>query len=90
MEVCNAEDEEGVFSGVQAREVTLLGSSGRPLMQVATEVGISPSMLRNWRSVIRPDADGTRRAKKSDQHLRGGAEMSFNFIHDHAADGRTG
>ena len=33
--------------------VALLESSGRPLMQVATEVGISPSMLRNWRAVIR-------------------------------------
>jgi transposase len=33
--------------------VALLESSGRPLMHVATEVGISPSMLRNWRAVIR-------------------------------------
>jgi transposase len=31
--------------------VALLESSGRPLMQVATELGISPSMLRNWRTV---------------------------------------
>lgn len=29
--------------------VALLESSGGPLMQVATEVDISPSMLRNWR-----------------------------------------
>ncbi|WP_442873120.1 transposase [Aurantimonas sp. A3-2-R12] len=33
--------------------VALLESSGRPLMQVATEVGISPSMLRNWRAAVR-------------------------------------
>ena len=42
------------FSPEFKREaVALLESSGRPLMQVATEVGISPSMLRNWRLVIR-------------------------------------
>jgi|SRR3954447_13269573 transposase len=29
--------------------VALLGSSGRPLLQIASELGISPSMLRNWR-----------------------------------------
>ena len=26
-----------------------LASSGRPLIQVATELGIQPSMLRSWR-----------------------------------------
>ena len=42
------------FSPEFKREtVALLESSGRPLMQVATEVGISPSMLRNWRTVVR-------------------------------------
>ena len=30
--------------------VALLASSGRPLMQIAGELGISPSMLRNWRN----------------------------------------
>ena len=30
--------------------VLLLESSGRPLMQVAKEFGIQPSMLRNWRT----------------------------------------
>ena len=29
--------------------VWLLESSGRPLTQVATELGIQPSMLRDWR-----------------------------------------
>ena len=33
--------------------VALLASSGRPLMQIATELGISPSMLRNWRAVVK-------------------------------------
>lgn len=42
------------FSPEFKREaVALLEGSGRPLMQVATEVGISPSMLRNWRTVVR-------------------------------------
>src|SRR5271154_4522061 len=37
--------------------VALLASSGRPLMQIATELGIVPSMLRNWR-----DRNGGRNA----------------------------
>jgi transposase len=42
------------FSPELKREaVALLESNGRPLMQVATEVGISPSMLRTWRGVVR-------------------------------------
>ena len=39
------------FSGEFKREaVALLVSSGRPLSQIASELGISPSMLRNWRN----------------------------------------
>ena len=30
--------------------VALLASSGRPLLQIANELGITPSMLRNWRN----------------------------------------
>ena len=30
--------------------IALLASSGRPLIQIAGELGISPSMLRNWRN----------------------------------------
>jgi len=30
--------------------VALLASSGRPLLQIARELGISPTMLRNWRN----------------------------------------
>jgi transposase len=37
--------------------VALLASSGRPLMQIATELGIAASMLRNWR-----DRNGWRNA----------------------------
>ena len=49
------------FSPEFKREaVALLESSGRPLMQVASEVGISPSMLRNWRAVVR---EGTARSR---------------------------
>lgn len=41
------------FSPEFKREaVALLESGGRPLMQVATELGISPSMLRNWRAAV--------------------------------------
>jgi transposase len=32
--------------------VALLQASGRPLMQIATELGIQPSMLRNWRNAV--------------------------------------
>jgi transposase len=45
--------------------VALLESSGRPLTQVAVELGIQPSMLRAWRTIIqgvparsRPRANG--------------------------------
>ena len=49
------------FSPEFKREaVALLETSGRPLMRVATEVGISPSMLRNWRAVVR---GGTARSR---------------------------
>jgi transposase len=37
--------------------VALLASSGRPLTQIAEELGIAPSMLRNW-----PDRSGGRNA----------------------------
>src|SRR3954470_15037860 len=30
--------------------IALLASSGRPLIQIAGALGISPSMLRNWRN----------------------------------------
>jgi transposase len=65
MEVFNAEDEKGVFSRVQREAVALLEGSGRPLMQVATEVGISPSMLRNWRAAVHGGTARSRAATRS-------------------------
>ena len=39
------------FTGEFKREaVALLASSSRPLTQIAGELGIAPSMLRNWRN----------------------------------------
>ena len=32
--------------------VALLESSGRPQMQIAAELGIQPSMLRQWRTAL--------------------------------------
>jgi Transposase len=32
--------------------VSLLASSGRPLTQIATKLGIQPSMLRSWRGTV--------------------------------------
>jgi transposase len=32
--------------------VSLLASSGQPLPQIATELGIQPSMLRSWRGMM--------------------------------------
>jgi transposase len=36
--------------------VLLLASSGRPLTQLATELGIQPSMLRTWRGAVNGSA----------------------------------
>jgi transposase len=36
--------------------VSRLASSGRPLTQVATELGIQPSMLRSWRGMVKGTA----------------------------------
>src|SRR5437763_16827939 len=32
--------------------VSLLASSGRPLTQVASELGVQPSLLRSWRGAL--------------------------------------
>ena len=40
--------------------VAMLESSGRPIMQVAAELGIAPSMLRNWRRVMSGGAPRSR------------------------------
>ena len=65
------------FSPEFKREaVALLESSCRPLMQVATEVGISPSMLRNWRSAVRGGTTRSRAATPSVSALRSPADQS--------------
>ena len=53
--------------------VALLESSGRPHMQIATELGISPSMLRNWRAVLNGGAPRSRAGRNatSGWHARG-------------------
>jgi transposase len=45
--------------------VALLESSGRPLMQIATELGISPSMLRNWRAIAHGAAPRSKAASQA-------------------------
>ena len=50
---------------VKREAVALLEGSGRPLMQVATEVGISPSMLRNWRAAVHGGTARSRAATPS-------------------------
>ena len=51
------------FSPEFKREtVALLEGSGRSVMQVAAEVGISPSMLRNWRALVRRGSARSRAA----------------------------
>ena len=45
--------------------VALLESSGRPQMQIAAELGIQPSMLRNWRAVLNGEVPPTRSASAS-------------------------
>ena len=49
---------------IKQEAVALLESSGRPLMQVATEGGISPSMLRNRRAVVRGGTVRSRRQRR--------------------------
>ncbi len=44
--------------------VALVVSSGRPLIQIAEELGVQPSMLRRWRGAVggasrRPDTQAT-------------------------------
>lgn len=50
------------FTDAFEREAgALLHSSGRPLMQIAEELGIQPSMLRNWRNAAGVPAGASRR-----------------------------
>ncbi len=57
------ERERREFSPAFKREaVASLEASGRPLKQVATEVGTSPSKLRTWCALILGDATRSRPA----------------------------
>jgi transposase len=48
--VTNGDEDRRSFADEFKREaVSLLTSSGRPVTQVARELGIQPSMLRHWR-----------------------------------------
>jgi transposase len=38
----------------KAETVALLETSGRPLTQIAAELGIEPSVLRSWRRKLQP------------------------------------
>ena len=65
------------FSPEFKREtVALLESSGRPLMQVATEIGISPSMLRNWRALIHGGSARTRTTQASASAMASPADQA--------------
>ncbi len=53
------------FTDAFKREAAaLLASSGRPLMQIAEELGIQPSMLRNWRNAVGVPAGASRRPEE--------------------------
>jgi transposase len=58
--------------------VALLVSSGRPLTQIAGELGIAPSMLRNWRRGGRNSGPALRNTLASAPHsvLDPAAEIS--------------
>ena len=59
--------------------VSLLTSSGRPLTQVARELGIQPSMLRHWRDDQQTNGTVTRTARSpSSDGVRGAAIASTN------------
>jgi len=45
--------------------VSLLRGSGRPLTQVAAELGLQPSVLRRWRGPVDEARSGARRGSKS-------------------------
>lgn len=52
-EGCLMTKQRRVFTDEFKREaVALLASSGRPLMQIADELGIQSSMLRRWRNAV--------------------------------------
>ena len=60
----NGDEDRRSFADEFKREaVSLLTSSGRPLTQVARELGIQPSMLRHWRDDQQTNGTVTRTAR---------------------------
>lgn len=55
--------------------VSLLASSGRPLTQVAMELGIQPSMLRSWRGKENGNVPGVSGASASPPAMATSAEQ---------------
>lgn len=56
--------------------VSLLASSGRPLTQVAMELGVQPSMLRSWRGTVNGIASPVAGAAGSPAAVAASAEQS--------------
>ena len=56
--------------------VSLLASSGRPLTQVAMELGVQPSMLRSWRGTVNGIAPQVAGAAGSPAAVAASAEQS--------------
>lgn len=56
--------------------VSLLASSGRPLTQVAMELGVQPSMLRSWRGPVNGIAPQVAGAAGSPAAVDASAEQS--------------
>jgi transposase len=48
--VSNGSGTASIHDEFKREAIALLASSGRPLLEIASELGISPSMLRNWRN----------------------------------------
>ena len=68
--------------------IALLVNSGRPLSQIAIELGISPSMLRNWRngsrgrdagSALRPIPASAPHSVRRTQDRVGSSSARFSF-----------
>lgn len=62
--------------------VALLESSGRPQIQIAAELGIQPSMLRQWRAVL----TGAARCSRPATSLASLPAGSFASPSDQAAE----
>jgi transposase len=56
--------------------VSLLASSGRPFTQVATELGIQPSMLRSWRGMVQGSASQVAATTRAPAAVAASAEQA--------------